>query len=221
MEDTSTHIVVVGASGRTGRLVVEQALHQGHRVTAIVRNLGSSRFPPSVATVVADVVQSEEIALPDDTDVVISALGKKSNKERTPVCTAGTKHVLAAMQRAGVRRLVVTSASPVLQRRTGEPAWFRWTIRPLVRWFGRHIYTDLEEMETLVRHADDVEWSIVRPGYLVDRPAGPFELVQEANAMGVVHRADVATALLSIASRPETQRVAFGIASRPESVDDA
>jgi putative NADH-flavin reductase len=217
MADTSLHIVVIGASGRTGRLVVEQARHEGHRVTAIVRNSLSAQFASGVAVVQADILRDEAFVLPDDTNVVISTLGKTSNKDRAPVCALGTEHVLAAMRRAGVRRLVVTSASPVLRVHTGEPAWFRLFVKPIVRWFGRRIYADLEEMEALIRRADDLDWSIIRPGYLVDRPAGGYVLVPEANAMGVVHRADLAASLLAVVNRPEARNAAFGVASRPES----
>ncbi|MGV2982166.1 NAD(P)-dependent oxidoreductase [Microbacterium sp. AGC85] len=208
------HIAVVGASGRTGRLVVEQALRAGHRVTAFVRTPRDTGLPAEAEVLEADVVRGDGFELPPGTDVVISALGKNTNRDRTPVCAAGTKHVIDAMRRAGVRRLVVTSASPVLRVATGEPFWFRWTVRPVVRWFGKHLYADLEAMEALlIRSEDDIVWSIVRPGYLIDDPEGPYELVKNANAMGVVHRADLASALLAVAQRTDTARAAYGLAS--------
>lgn len=211
------HIAVAGANGRTGRLVVEQAMDSGHRVTALVRNPVDADLPPDTEILQADVVRDRELALPTDVDVVISALGKNSSRDRTPVCADGTQHVMDAMLRAGIKRLVVASASPVLRTATGEPAWFRWTVRPIVRWSGRHLYSDLEAMEKKLRDSDgDITWSVVRPGYLVDRPRGNYELVSEANAMGVVHRPDLSSALLAIAERPEA-RSAYGLASRPES----
>lgn len=211
------HIVVVGANGRTGRLVVQQALRAGHRVTALARTSLNIELPTEAEVLNADVVDDDGLALPHDADVVISALGKNSNRDRTPVCTLGTRHVMAAMRRAGIRRLVVTSASPVLRKATGEPLWFRATVRPVVRWFGRRVYADLEEMETaLVQSANDIVWSIVRPGYLVDDPGGAYELVKERNAMGVVHRADLASALLAIAERRDAADTAYGLASRRE-----
>ena len=209
------HIVVVGASGRTGRLVVQQALRAGHRVTAVARNPLNTELPAEAEVLRVDVVGDEGFALPRDADVVISALGKNSNSDRTPVCTLGTKNVMGAMRRAGIRRLVVTSASPVLRTATGEPFWFRAIVRPIVRWSGRRVYADLEHMEaTLLQSADDIVWSIVRNGYLVDDPRGSYELVEEANAMGVVHRADLATALLAVAERRDAAGVAYGLASR-------
>ena len=211
------HIVVIGANGRTGRLATRQALRDGHRVTAVARDLATAGFPDGVEPVQADVVRSADFELPSDADAVISTLGKNTTNDRTPVSAAGAKHVMTAMRRAGIHRLVVTSASPVLRRATGEPLWFRATVRPIVRWSNRRIYADLEEMEeALHRSDDDVNWSIVRPGYLVDRPGGAYELVAGANAMGVVHRADLASALLEVVGRQDAAGDSYGIASRPE-----
>jgi len=209
------HIVVAGASGRTGRLVVQQALRAGHRVTALARTPFNIDLPSGAEVLHADVVRDDGFALPPEADVVISALGKNSSRDTTRVCALGTEHLMGAMRRAGIRRLVVTSASPVLRAATGEPFWFRATVRPIVRWSGRRVYADLEEMEAaLVRSADGIDWSIVRPGYLVDDAGGAYELVREANAMGVVHRADLAAALLAVAGRHDSTGVAYGLASR-------
>lgn len=210
------HIVVMGASGRTGQLVVQQALSEGHRVTALVRNPLKADLPAEADVLDADVVRDEDFALPSDADVVISALGKTSNRDRTPVCSLGTQHVMGAMRRAGIRRLVVTSASPVLRTATGEPFWFRAIVRPIVRWSGTRVYADLEEMEATLRSADGIDWSIVRPGYLVNDPGGAYELVKETNAMGNVHRADLASALLAVAQRPGAVGAAYGLASQPK-----
>ncbi|MEF3402375.1 NAD(P)-dependent oxidoreductase [Agromyces sp. CCNWLW203] len=210
------HIVVIGANGRTGRLVVEQAVGAGHRVTAVCRSAPGD-LAVEAEILHADVVRDDGFTLPSGTDLVISTLGKKSNRDRTPVCADGMKHVIAAMRRAGARRLIAASASPVLRTATGEPVWFRATVRPLVRWTGRRLYADLEQMEATLRSsADDIDWSVVRPGYLVDRPGGAYELVQGANAMGVVHRADLASALLAVADHPDAAGAAYGLASRPK-----
>ncbi|UYO96292.1 SDR family oxidoreductase [Microbacterium sp. M28] len=211
------HIVVIGANGRTGRHVVRQARHDGHRVTAVVRDPGAAELTAGVEIIRADVVGGADFEFPAGADVVISTLGKNSPRDRTPVCTVGTERVMAAMRRAGIGRLVATSASPVLRRANGEPFWFRATVRPIVRWSGRHIYADLEDMEHSLRQSDGVvAWTIVRPGYLVDQPGGAYELVEESNAMGVVHRADLARALLDVAGRPHAAGISYGIASRPE-----
>lgn len=210
------HLIVVAASGKSGRLVVEQALEAGHQVTAVVRTSSPYRAPDGVETIHADIVDDPAFDLPP-ADAVVSTLGKNSSRDRSPSCTNGTAHVIAAMRTAGIRRIAVTSASPVLRGATGEPLWFRATVRAFVRWMGRHIYSDLEQMESMIGSAGpDVDATIVRPGYLVDQPRGPYTLVPQANAMGVVHRADLAAALLDVVTAPGTVGLAYGLASRPQ-----
>jgi putative NADH-flavin reductase len=206
------HVVVAGASGGTGRLVVEQARAAGHRVTAMVRDSGRYEPPPGVAVHQAGVVTDQDLTLPAGTDAVISALGKRSRQDPVPVCAAGTANLVAAMERAGVRRLVVVSAVPVLTSGAGEPWWFRHVVRPFVRRGAPGIYADLEAMEEVVRDAArSVDWTIVRPGYLVDKEATDYQLVPEANGSASVCRADLADALVTAAGDPSAVGRSYGL----------
>lgn len=208
------HIAVSGASGATGRLVVEQALAAGCRVTALVRDPERYRAPAGASVVAAEVVADPDLELPDDVDAVVSTLGKRSSLDPAPVCADGVAHLLGAMRRRGVRRIVAVSASPVLRTGHGEPWWFRRVVRPYVHHVGRGIYADLETMERTLRAAGpEVGWTVLRPGYLVDRPATGYRLVRDANAVGNVHRADLATALLQAVADPAAAGHAYGLAS--------
>jgi putative NADH-flavin reductase len=207
------HIAVVGASGATGRLVVEQAFAAGHRVTAIVRDARRYDPPPGVAVREAEVVTDRDLTLPADVDAVISALGKRSYQDPEPVCASGTRNLIAAMERGGVRRIVVVSAVPVLTSGAGEPWWFRHVVRPFVRRAGPGIYADLDAMEEIVRGSGpSCEWTIVRPGYLVDKEATDYRLVPEANATTSVCRADLADALVAAAGDPSAIGRSYGLA---------
>lgn len=206
------HVVVAGASGRTGRLVVERARAAGHRVTAIVRGSGRHDWPADVIVHQAEVVTDQDLVLPADADAVISVLGKRSNRDPAPVCAAGTANLVAAMRRHGVQRLIVASAVPVLTSGEGEPWWFRRVVRPFVRRSAPGIYADLETMEHVVRGAaPSVDWTIVRPGYLVDTEATDFRLVPEANGSTSVCRADLADALVAAATDLSAIGRSYGI----------
>ncbi|MFD6856150.1 NAD(P)-dependent oxidoreductase [Rhodococcus sp. NPDC060086] len=207
------HLVIAGASGATGRLLIERATAVGHRITALVRPGSSFDAPTGVQLLETQVVTDRELTLPHDTDAVISTLGKRSYDDTEPVCTSGTGNLLAAMQRQGVHRIVAVSASPVLRSGAGEPWWFRHTIRPLVRRKGPNIYSDLAAMEEVLRSAgSSCDWTILRPGYLVDKPARGHRLIPEANSISSVHRADLAGALLEVVQNPNTGGRAYGLA---------
>ncbi|MFC0672842.1 NAD(P)-dependent oxidoreductase [Brachybacterium hainanense] len=207
------HIVVAGATGATGSLVVRQAAAAGHRVTALVRDPRTYAAPPGAEVRPAQVVEDEDLELPADVDVVISAIGGRSLRSTEPVCSTGTRHLVEALARRGGRgRLVVVSATPVLTTGIGEPFWHRRVVRPLVRRIGRALYDDIAAMEALLRASGpDCAWTIVRPGYLVDAGPTDYRLVPEANAPTSASRTDLADALLALATDESAIGRSYGL----------
>lgn len=209
------HVVVAGASGATGRHVVDEALEAGHRVTALVRDPARYRAPETVAVLQADVVADARIDLPADTDAVVSALGKTELRSPESTCLLGVVHLLAAMQAAGIRRVVVVSAQPVLRSGQGL-GWFgRWVLLPIVRLWGREIYPDLTRMEAYLRDRSRLcDWTVVRPGHLRDADRSDrFRLAPEQNVPGDTRRPDLAAALVQLLDDETAYGRAYGIAS--------
>lgn len=190
------HIVVAGASGRTGRIVVEHALASGHRVTAVVRAGSDATFEPGVEVLRADVLSGAGLDVPRDADVVVSALGMRPGDEQ-PVSAPGTTSLITAMRHAGLSRIVVVSAVPAFTKGDGEPWWFR-IVRTLVRRAMPAVYTDIAAMEGVVR-SSGLRWTIIRPGYLVDGAPTDYRLLPDRNATTPTHRSDLAHALLALA----------------------
>lgn len=158
-------IAVFGATGRTGREVVHQALDAGHEVTAIVRRNGSS-FPrggPRLRVVVGDFSQPEIVEqVVVGQDAVISALGT-NEKGPVTVCADGIRAILAAMETQGVRRLAVVSAH-------GAAESHDRSLYALAVWAAlKHKMRDKEAMEALIRAAD-VDWTVVRAPALTNGP---------------------------------------------------
>lgn len=204
------HIVVAGASGRTGREVVRRAVSLGMRVAAIVRPGTEFAAPPGVSVLRADVLADQVAELPADADVVISTLGMGADLA-TPVCEPGTRNLIAAMERVGITRMVAVSAVPAYAAGLGEPWWFR-IIRTLVRRRRPAVYDDIEAMERLLQASRATcRWTIVRPGYLTDGPATEYRLLAERNATTSVHRVDLAHALLDLAGDDRTVGRAYGL----------
>jgi putative NADH-flavin reductase len=190
-------IVVLGASGGTGREVVTQAVAEGHEVVAVAR-AGSD--VPGGATVVRagfDDADAFDGAV-GGADVVISALGTRG-RGPTTVCADGVSAVLAAMGRTGVRRLLVVSASGLPG--VGDDRALRWFVKPILQRVLRHSYADLARMEEIVR-ASDVDWTIVRPPQLTDGPrTGSYRRALDRHLPRGhrVARADLAAELLRLA----------------------
>jgi putative NADH-flavin reductase len=168
------NIVVFGANGPTGRLVVEQADAAGHTVTAVTRHPES--FPargPLVRVVAADVHDSGAVeSAVAGQDAVVSALGVPYSRDPVTVYSGGITHITRAMTRHGVRRLVgVTSTVLFGTPAPGENFLFRKVLEPgIARFMGRTVYDDMRRMEEIVR-ASGLDWTVLRPGGLFDAEA--------------------------------------------------
>ncbi|GAA4904492.1 putative NADH-flavin reductase [Actinomycetospora succinea] len=189
-------IVVLGASGRTGREVVTQAVAEGHEVVAVAR--AGSDVPAGAMVVRAgfDDADALEEAV-RGADAVISALGGRG-RGPTTVCTDGVSAVLAAMERTQVRRLVVVSAAGLPGE--GDDLAVRWLVKPILQRVFRHPYADMARMEEIVR-ASDRDWTIVRPPQLTDGPrTGSYRRALDRHLAGGhrVARADLAAELLRL-----------------------
>lgn len=165
------NIVVFGANGPTGRLVVDQACAERHTVTAVTRH--PETFPltgPLLRVVAGDVYDpvAVERAVAGQ-DAVISVLGVPFGKKPVTTYSTGITHITEGMVKHGGRRLVaVTSTVLFDEPAPGENFFFRKALEPLVmRFMGRTVYDDMRRMEAIVR-GTDLDWTVVRPGGLFD-----------------------------------------------------
>lgn len=157
-------LLVVGASGGTGRQLVAQALERGHVVRAFLRR--PARLPlehERLEKVVGDVMDAAAVdRAVEGCDAVVSALGHKRWLYPTRILSEGTRNIVTAMRRHGVSRLVCETALGIAD------AWWRlglyYTL--FVRLFVLPFYFhDKVRQERIVR-ASELEWVIVRPGAL-------------------------------------------------------
>ncbi|MFC8448506.1 NAD(P)-dependent oxidoreductase [Kitasatospora sp. NPDC057223] len=207
-------IVVLGATGPTGRRLTDQALAAGHRVTAVARR--PENLPPraGLTAVAADAGDPEAVdAAVAGADAVLSALGARPGRRPVTVYSAGARNVITAMERHGVRRLLAISSS------VNDPAWrpsgaflFNHVLDPYVnRVIARTAHEDMRRMEALIR-ASGLDWTIVRPSGLFDTPAVTDYRLAEDSADGVyTARADLAASMLRELTEDRFVRRAMGV----------
>ncbi|MFD2514755.1 NAD(P)-dependent oxidoreductase [Pontibacter locisalis] len=192
------NILVFGASGRTGREIVQQALVQQHAVTAFVRTLPDFDLQHERLRVVkGDITNYDEVELAiSGHDAVMSALGPHTLLKRVPALVTGIYNIVGAMEKKGVKRLVYESALGVGKSKADQNAFFRYLILPVV--LGRD-YADHETNEQTIR-SSRLDWVIVRPARLVDGPrTGNYQVGLHLAAtfpFGRISRADVAAFML-------------------------
>jgi putative NADH-flavin reductase len=204
------NLVVFGATGGTGRAVVEQAVRAGHKVTAVVRRAGSLDETPGLRVVVLpawDRAADLDLAVRDQ-DAVISALGTAA-KGPVSVCTDGVRAIMGAMSRTGVRRLVAVSAH-------GAADSHDRSLYSRVLWATlADKMRDKETMEEAIR-ASDLDWTIVRPPALKNRRGtGSYRTGTDLKIRMTswISRADLADFLLRVATAPAYLREAPRIAA--------
>ena len=105
-------ITVFGATGATGKKVVEQALELGYEVKAFVRNPEKMDIINEKLTLVkGDVTNSENVDQAiDGVEGVIVALGASPDMQSDLVMEQGTKNIIDAMKKHGVKRIIVQSS---------------------------------------------------------------------------------------------------------------
>jgi len=212
----AVRLTIFGASGATGRQVVEQALGAGHDVTAVVRD--PAKLPlrhRRLSVVVADVLDPAAIEpAVAGADAVVSALGPRSDRNRSSIISAGTASILDAMREAGTSRLVVISAAPVAGDDHGTTLLDRLLARPLLRALLGGLYADMAAMEEATRRSG-TDWTIMRPPWLSGGPrTGAYRQARDANLRRGyrISRADLADAILASLRDPDAVKATIAVA---------
>jgi uncharacterized protein YbjT (DUF2867 family) len=191
-------VLVLGATGATGRHLVEQALAQGHHVTALVRNPAKlHRRSPNLTVVPGDVTDplAVERAVRFQ-DAVLCALGSSTPLRHDPTLVAGIANLVEAMERLQVKRLVYLSFLGVHDGRHQLSLLGRYLVAPLL--LGK-VATDHARKEAIIQQSS-LEWVIVRPPRLTNgRRTGAYrsgEDIQATMMVPRVSRADLADFML-------------------------
>ena len=162
-------ILIIGATGRTGRELVRQALEQGHQVTALVRKPKKMKVEHANLRVVKGNVRdydSIESAMRGQS-AVLCALGTKRFFFPNRVVSNGTANILRAMKSCGVPRLVCESSLGIGNSVGRLGLLYTIFVVPLILPF---IFYDKIRQEKLIEESE-TDWVIVRPAVLTNAPA--------------------------------------------------
>jgi len=201
-------LLVLGASGATGRWLTRLSAQAGHEITALVRTDSAFDAPSGVRVVRGDVLNPSVLpSLVEGQSAVASCLGIRrggkapwSRLLSPPDFMSRVAALLVpAMTRAGVRRIVVISAGGVAESITQCSLPIRWMTNAGSVGVA---YRDLAEMERQLS-ASRLDWLAVRPVTLMNGPpTGRVGKVDRYGLFSIVRRADVATWMLGALARP-------------------
>ena len=212
-----SRIVVVGAHGRTGLLIVEQLIKAGDSVLATIRNPKhrADLVKRGAETVILDLEDStgpEFAAQFKGADAVVFAAGSGTG-ESSEIDSKGLRKVLRAVEKVGVKRFVAISS---IGASTGMKLTGEWAT---------------DEMKDYYKHkrlagkaivASELDWTIIEPGTLTDgKGTGKVTLSVTAIPEKSVSRADVAAITIAALKAPKTRGKALQLTSGKTTIADA
>ncbi|MEL6578364.1 MAG: SDR family oxidoreductase [Cyanobacteria bacterium J06621_12] len=158
-------LVIFGSTGSVGIQVVEQALEQGHTVTAFVRDRSKLNLQHSSLNIFAgDVMNSdlvEQAVIGHDAAICVLGSGKKLSGN---VRSQGTQHIIQALEKAGVNRFICQSTLGA-----GD-SWGNLNFYWKYIMFGfilRKVFADHQIQEKYVQQSN-LDWTIIRPGAFIE-----------------------------------------------------
>jgi len=197
-------VVVAGATGRTGQLIVKYLKADGYEVRAMVRSLekGKRVLGEDVPMVQADVTKPSSLpTLLDDADFVISAIGSGGKASPEAVDYGGSVALIDAAKSAGIKKFIMVTSGGVT-----------WRYHPL-NWTGRNVLKWKHKAELYLR-ASGLTHVIVRPnGGLSDKPANTNKITfrQTDKFAMKISREDVAIVCTKALTYKESDNKTFEI----------
>ena len=186
-------ILVLGATGATGRLIVSNAIAEGHDVVALVRSKAKAGNLAGAELVEGDARDAAALTSAiAGCDAVVSSLGTAMSpfREVTLLSTA-TRALVNVMAKQNIHRLICITGLGAGDSRGHGGFFFDRLFLPLML---RKVYEDKDRQEDVIR-ASKLDWTIVRPTVLNDKPArGGVKALTDLSGIhgGTIARADVA-----------------------------
>jgi putative NADH-flavin reductase len=195
-------VTIFGATGRTGRLVVAEALRRGLEVTALVRNTAKADFPDGVRIVEGDAREAEAVtAALEGAGAAVSVMAIPEGTGPITDLSDATGTIVAAMEASGPRRLVIAVNSAVFHDRPVKPPF--------------DVVAEEHRRDLAIVRASSLDWTALAPTFLTDdEPSGSYVVEMDAKAPGSgLPRGHLAVAVLDALGHDEWMGHVVGIAS--------
>ena len=196
-EGNTMKLAIFGATGRTGLPLVQQALEAGHDVRALVRTPGKMTIQHEHFHIVeGDSLNPTDVEkVVQGTDAVISVLGQGKHSPHD-LQTVSMRHIVAAMQKYQVQRLVSLTGAGV-DAPQDRPGISNHLIKLALKTLSGQVLKDAQQHTHIIANSD-LDWVIVRAPMLTE---GPHTGTYRVGWVGVntgsrIARADVADFLL-------------------------
>ncbi|KAI2470351.1 NmrA family protein [Annulohypoxylon bovei var. microspora] len=204
-------LLILGATGETGKVVVKRAIELGWHITVYGRRtLPEHADNPDIKTVEGNLDNEQQLrAAIRGQDVIISVIGPSSAFASTDVFVPGYKLIFSIMKDEGVRRIIALSTFSVRDPKD-NPSLFLWFLTTVLWAFAHKIWRAIVDIgEVFDTYGGDVDWTLFRVGFLGNGPRGRFVdgYVADGTLGTYLRRADIAEWTLSQAEKSPPEHV--------------
>ena len=195
-------IAVIGASAGIGLETVKRALERNHEVVALARSAVQHPENTLLSSINGDALNKNNLTRAiKGSDAVIVTLGTRKNMDQTTLFSDFAKLLIEVQKesKSKVSHLIVTGCG------TGESAnYVGRFVKLFLKYFLKDVYADKAKMEELIS-SSDLNWLIVRPGRLLDKPRTEKYRIETSLYKGInigaINRSDVADYLVKQAEQ--------------------
>jgi putative NADH-flavin reductase len=198
----SLSISILGASAGIGLYCVNVALERGHRVTSLSRSTASLPSHPNLSIVQGSATRVEDLRRGvAGADAIVVALGTGMDRKPTTLYTDFGRALLALQPELGNTPVQIVTGFGA-----GDSAHYQgWIARLLFRLLLKAVYDNKSELEAMIE-ASTLNWSLVRPGMLTNKPSSRAAHAQldywPGMKVGLASQEGVARFLIEQAEQP-------------------
>jgi putative NADH-flavin reductase len=196
-------IAIIGASRGIGAELLKAAIAAGHEVTALVRDPATLNIStPGLKVIKGDILDPSSVAAAiAGQEAICVCIGIPPTRKPVDVFSRGTQNILGAIGKESNQKLILVTGIGAGDSKGHGGFFYDRILNPLLLATN---YADKDRAESIVK-ASNMEWLIVRPGFLTNDPrTGKYRVIDNLSGVtaGKISRADVADFILKQLASP-------------------
>jgi putative NADH-flavin reductase len=196
-------ITIIGASAGIGLETVKRALERNHEVHTLSRSEINIPIKDRLKSNIGDALNKDDLKIAiHGSEAIIVTLGTGKSMKATTMFSDFAKLLVDIQKETNLKVpcLFVTGFG------SGESKnYVGWFVKLFLKYFLKDVYTDKAKMEEIISNSE-LEWIIVRPGRLLDKPLTEKYRIENTLFKGInigsINRSDVADFLVKQAENP-------------------
>jgi len=209
------NITIIGASGGIGLETVKRGLNRNHTITTLSRSEIKIEKNNSLKMILGDATHKADLLKSiQNTEAIIVTLGTSKNMKTTTLFSDFAKLIVEIHRetKINVPFIFVTGFG------AGESKnYVPWLVKMFLKYMLKDVYADKTKMEEIIT-ASDLNWTVVRPGRLLDKELTEKYRVENKLFKGIniggINRADVADFLIKQAENQTALKKYIGISEK-------